>query len=263
MVAAHGSAPREGVAPPGPARNAGARLQDGLRVLLEGDVVRSSRHASRPAARRLTCSLSIDRATSRRLRLDFVLRFLHRRAVAGAAAGTPPTTPPTTPPRMLAFAGAVAESPASAGPRRPRPPAGRARPHLVAREGHDQDDEHGGAREEPEARDARDPAGGSHSLERDRGDEAQPHGEGRAGLAVGRDEGRESEGRGPEAEEPVDGQSHDEDEEEAEERPAGRPGSGKPIDAGRRRGGSSRAGRGGSPGAARRRSSSRRRGSCL
>ncbi len=58
----------------------------------------------------------------------------------------------------------------------------------------------------------------------------------------------------------MDGQRHDEDEEEAEQRPARGPGAGEAIDAASRRGGSSRAGRGASPGAARRRSSSRRRG---
>ena len=146
--------------------------------------------------------------------------------------GTPPTTPPITPPGSAGPRGGGRESalPPGAG-------LGHLREervsHLVARERHDQDDQHGGAREEPQAGDARDPAGGSHSLERDRGDEAQPHGEGRAGLAVGRDEGPQGEGRGPEAEESMDGQGHDEDEEEAEERPARRPGAGEPIDAGR------------------------------
>ena len=103
--------------------------------------------------------------------------------------------------------------------------------HLVAREGHGDDHEDRDAHEEPEAGELLDPARGSDPLKGDRGDQAQPDRRRRAPLAVDEDEGGEGEERGPRAEEPVDGERHDEDEEEGEERPTRGPGSGKPVDA--------------------------------
>ncbi len=105
--------------------------------------------------------------------------------------------------------------------------------HLVAREGHGHDDQHGGAREEPETREPLEAAGRRDALERDRGHEAQPDGERRAGLAVREDEGREREQRGLQAEEALDGERHDQHEEEPEQRPARGPGAGHLVDAGR------------------------------